>query len=268
MRGRRAVVAGVAAAVAAIATGAAAFALVGRSHASSHGASPQQLAVALPRPVRPAFTVPTPPPLTTPVATALWAPVVRSVVARAAPRADASAVTRLELDTPEGTSNLVLLVGARVTNGRRWVRVRLPVLPNNTTGWVPRGALGGVVPVSTHLVIDLGRLTATLFRDHRRVFEAPVGVGTDQAPTPPGEFYIRDKLAGFGSPFYGPVAFGTSARSAVLTDWPAGGYIGIHGTDEPQLIPGRISHGCIRMRNPDILRLARLMPVGTPLTIR
>ena len=66
----------------------------------------------------------------------------------------------------------------------------------------------------------------------------------------------------------GPLAFGTSARSAVLTDWPEGGFVGIHGTNEPGLIPGRVSHGCIRLRNRDILRLARLMPVGTPVTIR
>ena len=44
--------------------------------------------------------------------------------------------------------------------------------------------------------------------------------------------------------------------------------MGIHGTDEPGLIPGRVSHGCIRLRNRDIVRLAQLMPVGTPLTIR
>jgi lipoprotein-anchoring transpeptidase ErfK/SrfK len=43
--------------------------------------------------------------------------------------------------------------------------------------------------------------------------------------------------------------------------------VGIHGTNEPQLVPGRPSHGCIRMHNKDILRLARLMPVGTPLRI-
>jgi lipoprotein-anchoring transpeptidase ErfK/SrfK len=54
----------------------------------------------------------------------------------------------------------------------------------------------------------------------------------------------------------------------VLTDWPDGGFVGIHGTNEPELIPGAISHGCIRLRNVDILRLSRLMPVGTPLTIR
>jgi lipoprotein-anchoring transpeptidase ErfK/SrfK len=67
--------------------------------------------------------------------------------------------------------------------------------------------------------------------------------------------------------FYGPVAFGTNARSPVLTDWPGGGFIGIHGTDEPQVIPGRISHGCIRLRNSDILKLARLMPVGTRVVV-
>ena len=72
----------------------------------------------------------------------------------------------------------------------------------------------------------------------------------------------------YASPFYGPVAFGTSARSEVLTDWPAGGFVGIHGTNRPELLPGRVSHGCIRLRNQDILRLARLLPVGTPLTIR
>jgi lipoprotein-anchoring transpeptidase ErfK/SrfK len=59
-----------------------------------------------------------------------------------------------------------------------------------------------------------------------------------------------------------------SARSTRFTEWPVGGFIGIHGTDQPQLIPGRISHGCIRMRNRDILTLGRLLPVGTPLTVR
>jgi hypothetical protein len=41
-------------------------------------------------------------------------------------------------------------------------------------------------------------------------------------------------------------------QSSVLTDWHGGGFVGIHGTDAPQLIPGRVSHGCIRLRNRDI----------------
>ena len=77
-----------------------------------------------------------------------------------------------------------------------------------------------------------------------------------------------EKMSGFHNAAYGPVAFGTSARSPVLTDWPGGGFIGIHGTDAPRLIPGHISHGCIRLRNSAILHLARIMGVGTPLSVR
>jgi lipoprotein-anchoring transpeptidase ErfK/SrfK len=44
--------------------------------------------------------------------------------------------------------------------------------------------------------------------------------------------------------------------------------VGIHGTNEPNLIPGRPSHGCVRVKNGDILRLARLMKPGTPLLIK
>jgi lipoprotein-anchoring transpeptidase ErfK/SrfK len=149
-----------------------------------------------------------------------------------------------------------------------WVEVRLPSLPNGRVGWVQRGALGGYETVNTHLVVDREYARATLYRNGEVIFTAPVGIGADSTPTPAGEFMIRNELTRYASPFYGPVAFGTTARSATLTDWPAGGFVGIHGTDEPGLIPGRVSHGCIRMRNPDIRRLAMLMPIGTPLTIR
>ncbi|MCW3047444.1 MAG: ErfK/YbiS/YcfS/YnhG family protein [Solirubrobacterales bacterium] len=55
-----------------------------------------------------------------------------------------------------------------------------------------------------------------------------------------------------------------SARSEVLTDWPGGGVVGIHGTNEPRLLPGHVSHGCIRMRNADIVRLDRISRSGRP----
>ena len=147
------------------------------------------------------------------------------------------------------------------------MHVRVPALPNGTTGWVRRQALGGYGTVRTRLDVDLGRLKATLYRRGRVVFTAAVGVGSKRAPTPRGKFYIRNKLTRYHSPTYGPVAFGTSARSPTATDWPAGGFIGIHGTDHPELVPGRVSHGCIRMRNADVLKLAKRLPVGTPLTI-
>jgi lipoprotein-anchoring transpeptidase ErfK/SrfK len=39
-------------------------------------------------------------------------------------------------------------------------------------------------------------------------------------------------------------------------------------TSRPGLIPGRPSHGCIRMHNRAIERLYALTPVGTPVRIK
>lgn len=224
---------------------------------------------ALPGPARSALAVPQPRPLAVSPTLSRLATVIHSAPARTAPAQDATAIARLQTQTPEQTSNAVLVLGAAVDGaGRLWVHVRLPVLPNNSTGWMSRDALGPYTFVRTRLVVDLQRLTVSLLQDGRPIFHAPVGVGTPSSPTPTGEFYIRNKLIRYRSSFYGPIAFGTSARSRFLTDWPAGGFIGIHGTNQPELLPGRVSHGCIRMRNADILELARLLPVGTPLTIR
>ncbi len=41
----------------------------------------------------------------------------------------------------------------------------------------------------------------------------------------------------------------------------------MHGTSQPGFLPGRVSHGCVRMKNADILKLEKLMDVGTPVTI-
>jgi hypothetical protein len=196
-----------------------------------------------------------------------YAFVIRPTVVRAAPRRTSAATAQLGRWTPEGTTNLVLALEGRRTTGGVWIKVRLPILPANRTGWVKRKTLSDWKEIRTRLVVDRRRLTATLFRRGKVVFRAPVGVGASRWPTPRGEFFIRNQLYGFGNPVYGPIAFGTSARSPVLTDWPGGGFIGIHGTNQPQLLPGRVSHGCIRMKNVHILRLARLMPVGTPLTV-
>jgi lipoprotein-anchoring transpeptidase ErfK/SrfK len=221
----------------------------------------------VPAPQQPAFVVHRPRLLPAHERVARFAPVRRAVVARADPSPTAAPVASVDLETPEGTTNLLLVIGGVVRHGVQWVHVRLAVLPNDRTGWVPRSTLGGYRFVHTDLVVDRATLTATLFDNGRPIFHAPIGIGKPESPTPAGRFYVRDKLAGFGNPFYGPIAYGTSAKSAVLTDWPDGGFVGIHGTNEPSLVPGRISHGCIRLRNSDILRLSRLMPVGTPVTI-
>ena len=206
-------------------------------------------------------------PLSDPTADTRWAPVLRATVARGEPSPKAAPVGQLPTLTPDGSTNIVVADGEADVDGEAWVRVALSVLPNDTEGWVPRSSLGGWSFVDTRLVINRARFTATLYRAGHVAFRARVGVGAPGTPTPAGQFYVRDRLSGFSSPIYGPLAFGTNARSPTLTDWPGGGVVGIHGTDQPALIPGRISHGCIRLTNGAILKLGNLMPVGTPVTI-
>jgi hypothetical protein len=197
-----------------------------------------------------------------------WARIERTVAARARPSASAKVMTRLRPLTPELTRNLALALAGQINErGEYWVQVRLPILPNGATGWVPRSALGTFQRIWTRLVIDRALFTATLYRRGAAVFKTRVGVGKPYWPTPAGEFYVRERITGFSDLIYGPIAFGTNARSAVLTDWPGGGFIGIHGTNQPEILPGRVSHGCVRMPNGAVRRLSRLMPLGTPVTI-
>ena len=244
--------------VAAVACGAiGAVALRGGGDAPARPSSPAATASAADLPATPkaAFAIGAPVPLERHAHETTWAAVRSTTRARRRPSRRAPATGRIPARTPEDTTNIVLPLGRRGD----WIRI--------SDGWIPRAALGAYGEVRTRLVVDLSAERATLLRDGKPIMDVPVGTGTAQAPTPTGHFVIRNRLTRYRSPFYGPVALGTSAKTK-LTDWPGGGYVGIHGTDAPQLIPGRISHGCIRMRNADILKLARLAPVGTPLTIR
>jgi len=241
---------------------------LGGSHRQNAGAAGVAFEV-LPASPPPALEIGRPKTLSSGRYLSRWTVVRRRTAAHALPGAESAVVARLATAAPEGTPNLVAVLRARPgADGALWVQVRLPVLPNGTLGWVRRTALGSYQDVNTHLVVDRARLEATLYRNGEGIFTAPIGIGTDASPTPAGQFNVRSELTRYASSFYGPVAFGTTARSAVLTEWPEGGFIGIHGTNEPQLVPGRVSHGCIRLRNDDIVRLAALMPVGTPVTIQ
>ena len=202
-------------------------------------------------------------------ATSQNATLLRNVVARSRPSASARVVARLRVVTPEHVPHVVYLLGGSIdARGHYWVRVQLPILPNGSSGWIPRDAVGSFRSVDTHFVIDRSRFRATLYRAGRPIFRSIVGVGEPRWPTPRGRFYVRERLTGFTDPIYGVIAFGTNGRSSVLTDWPGGGFIGVHGTNQPAILPGRVSHGCVRLPNRSISRLDRLMRVGTPVTIR
>ena len=197
-----------------------------------------------------------------------WAHPLFAGIIRREPSPSARVAGRLRFFTEDRMFEVYVVLASHVDAiGRTWLRVRIPRRPNGSTGWTLAHNLDKLQVVRTKLRIDRGALRATLFRDGKVIWSSRVGIGGRGTPTPAGEFYIRERLRNLaGSAAYGPWAFGTSAYSG-LSDWPKGGVIGIHGTNQPQLIPGRPSHGCVRVPNAKIRQLARLMPIGTPVRI-
>jgi hypothetical protein len=189
---------------------------------------------------------------------------------RSRPSMRSKAVAKLHWNTEDGVPEVyVVLRSALDRKQRAWLQIRIPGRPNGRKGWVREEKLSNLKTIQTQLTIDRRRLKATLRKDGKRIWTSRIGVGKAGTPTPRGHFWIRERLSNLGgSPIYGPWAFGTSAYSNTLTDWPGGGVVGIHGTNQPELIPGRPSHGCVRVPNWKISRLAKLMPVGTPVRIK
>jgi hypothetical protein len=186
---------------------------------------------------------------------------------RTAPSRTAHSITRLRLFTEDKRPEVYLVLSAILdARGDAWLKIRIPRRPNGQKGWVPVDMLSQLHVVRTQLIINRSILRATLYKAGRRIWRAPVGVGKASTPTPAGKFYVRELLKGDGK-LYGSWAFGTSAYASI-SDWPNGGVVGIHGTNQPALIPGRPSHGCVRIRNVNINKLRLLMPIATPVEIR
>ena len=156
---------------------------------------------------------------------------------------------------------------ARDEAGAPWLRILLPIRPNETAGWVRMGA------VTTHrvhqrIVVDLSERMLQRFRDGELTDRFSVGIGTATTPTAVGTFFVWAQVPQ-ASPTgpYGVFALGLSGFSPVLRDWPGGGRMAIHGTPNPADRGQMVSHGCVRVYNADMARL-RHVPLGTPVVIR
>jgi len=149
-----------------------------------------------------------------------------------------------------------------------WDQVYLPVRPNDSTGWV-RDADVSLARNAYSLQVRLREHQLVLRKNARVVRRFRAAVGRSVLPTPTGRYYIVEllKQPDPTGP-YGPYAFGLSAFSNVLYSFGGGpGQIGIHGTNVASSIGHSQSHGCIRISNAAITRLAKQLPLGTPVTI-
>lgn len=164
---------------------------------------------------------------------------------------------------------LVLQRGIRA-DGAEWLEVALPIRPNGSTAWIRRSDVTVTfTDLEVRIELSAHRLQVLQGGD-TPIKDFPIGVGTQETPTPGGVFYIKELLRPTNPDgAYGPYAFGLSGFSNVITDSDqfGDGVIGIHGTNEPQLVGTNVSHGCIRLRNEDLTQLVGLLPLGTPVEV-
>lgn len=186
---------------------------------------------------------------------------------------EASAPIAIPATTPVGAPTTFAIIGdpetpATVNPG--WLKVLLPTRPNGSTGWVPESSVA-VTRTPFRVLIDLAGRSLRVENAGASVLEAKVAVGTAENPTPVGASYVTELIENVnpdGS--YGPYAFGLALHSETLTEFAGGpGQVGVHGTNQPQLIGQPVSHGCVRLTNDDVRRLVDLqLPLGVPVFIR
>lgn len=143
--------------------------------------------------------------------------------------------------------------------------------PNEAGGWISED----VVRLRRNpwrVIVSTRRRTVAVLRDGRPVRVARAVIGKPRTPTPHGRFAIYER-ARQASPtgFVGPWALHLTAHSNVLENYGGGpGRVAIHGRAGASLLDPlgtARSHGCVRIPNEDISRLARDLPLGTPVTI-
>ena len=149
-----------------------------------------------------------------------------------------------------------------------WEQVYLPVRPNKSTGWVRvRQVSLNLNPYEVR--VDVKRHRVTVSNGESVIADERAGIGPAAQATPSGVYFIVELLKQSNPRgFYGPYAFGLSAYTKVLQAFGgAPGEVGLHGTNVPAALGKDVEHGCIRISNDAIRKLARILPLGTPVVL-
>ncbi|MEH3052402.1 MAG: L,D-transpeptidase [Patulibacter minatonensis] len=191
---------------------------------------------------------------------------------RRQPRSGAKAVTRLQ---PFGTWNggpvVLSIAEVKLVDGKRWLRVRLPIRPNGASGWVPQDNVE-VRKLRYRIEISRRAHQLNLLRDGERIGSTKVVIGAAATPTPAGTFAVLEVVRQPKGSVLGGWALHLTAHSNVLDNYGGGpGRVALHGRSGGLLkdpLGSSRSHGCIRMPNAFVARLHAVAVEGTPVVIR
>ena len=126
------------------------------------------------------------------------------------------------------------------------------------------------VQAQTRLVLDLSDRKVSIYRSQKLQASYPVAIGQAGWETPTGTFEITQMQTNpvWQHPITDQlITAGPDSPLGVrwIGFWSDGhNQIGFHGTNQEELIGQAVSHGCVRMRNQDIVALYQQVAEGTP----
>jgi lipoprotein-anchoring transpeptidase ErfK/SrfK len=169
-----------------------------------------------------------------------------------------------------GDESHTRLVFSVVGEQAGWLQVNIPAKPNGSVGWVKADDVTTYI-TPFYVLIELSKRRLTACNSGVVIAREPAGIGAaNLGLTPTGTFYLMDllrnpksKQAGYGPYSFGLNGFTENAAVAKAFD---DGRLAIHGTTSKG-IGTPISHGCIRISNAAITKLAKTLFLGTPVTI-
>lgn len=190
---------------------------------------------------------------------------------RAGASDSAAATGSVSPKTKWGGATQLLVLASERTAGRLWLDVRVQGRPNGNHGWIPAD-LAQVTTTPYRIEVDRAAKTLRLLNAGRVERTVKVVVGTGSTPTPAGTFAVADRLElKDGKAFLGKWVLPLTGYSDVLQRFDGGnGQIALHGRGGASLkvpVGTAASHGCVRIENAAIGRIARTVPTGTPVAI-
>ncbi|MEM6451716.1 MAG: L,D-transpeptidase family protein [Cyanobacteria bacterium P01_D01_bin.105] len=123
------------------------------------------------------------------------------------------------------------------------------------------------------VVLSLSTRQVSVYRGEMLIARYEVAVGREGWNTPTGEFSVFQKQVdpAWEHPFTGtvvPPGPDNPLGSRWIGFWSDGiNAIGFHGTPDESVIGSAVSHGCVRMRNEDVLALYEQVSLDTPVTV-
>jgi len=169
----------------------------------------------------------------------------------------------------EGRTVLPVIGHRTGARGVRWLKVRLPGRPNNSTGWI-RKARTYRTDTPWHLVVDLSERRVIVYYSGHAVKSFRSVIGKPSTPTQRGRHFVEETVLLGGGDVGAPFALALSARSSVLQSFAGGpGQIALHGVWNVGGSMGTAaSHGCVRLETASIRWLGKRIGPGVPVTVR